>query len=136
MPAWTVQREAMSASTPEAALASVAMALFLVGLKGWASWETGSVAMLGSLADTALDFVASLIVLFGVKLAAIPADEDPVTGSAHAAVVPFWAQRHGRERFSALQASKRTGHIECELRDDRVLLGGQAVTVIEGHFQL
>ena len=63
-------------------------------------------------------------------------DEDPVTGSAHAAVVPFWAKRLGRERFSALQASKRTGHIECELRDDRVLLGGQAVTVIEGHFQL
>ena len=63
-------------------------------------------------------------------------DEDPVTGSAHAALVPFWAKRFGRTRFSALQASKRTGHIECELRGDRVLLGGEAVTVIEGHFQL
>lgn len=63
-------------------------------------------------------------------------DEDPVTGSAHAALVPFWAKRLGRERFSALQASKRTGHIECELRGDRVRLGGHAVTVIEGHFQL
>ena len=63
-------------------------------------------------------------------------DEDPVTGSAHAALVPFWAKRLGRARFSALQASKRTGHIECEQRGDRVLLGGQAVTVIEGHFQL
>ena len=63
-------------------------------------------------------------------------DEDPVTGSAHAALVPFWAERLGRERFTALQASKRSGHIECELRSDRVLLGGEAVTVIEGHFQL
>ena len=63
-------------------------------------------------------------------------DEDPVTGSAHAALVPFWAKRLGRERFDALQASKRSGRIECELRGDRVLLGGHAVTVIEGHFQL
>ena len=63
-------------------------------------------------------------------------DEDPVTGSAHAALVPFWAKRLGRELFSALQASKRSGHLDCELRGDRVRLGGGAVTVIEGHFQL
>jgi len=63
-------------------------------------------------------------------------EEDPVTGSAHAALVPYWARRLGRERFTALQASKRSGHIECELRGDRVLLGGHAVTVIEGHFRL
>jgi len=63
-------------------------------------------------------------------------DEDPVTGSAHAALVPYWANRLGRDRFDALQASKRSGHIECELSGDRVLLGGHAVTVIEGHFQL
>ncbi len=63
-------------------------------------------------------------------------DEDPVTGSAHAALVPFWAERLGRERFTALQASRRTGHLDCELRGDRVRLGGSAVTVIEGQFQL
>ncbi|MDQ3079128.1 MAG: PhzF family phenazine biosynthesis protein [Pseudomonadota bacterium] len=63
-------------------------------------------------------------------------NEDPVTGSAHAALVPFWANRLGRGRFTALQASKRSGYIECELRGDRVLLGGQAVTVIEGRFRL
>ena len=63
-------------------------------------------------------------------------DEDPVTGSAHAALVPFWAQRLGRERFTALQASRRTGRIDCQLKGDRVLLGGHAVTVIEGYFQL
>ena len=63
-------------------------------------------------------------------------DEDPVTGSAHAALVPFWAKRLGRDSFSALQASKRSGHLDCELRGDRVRLGGSAVTVIEGYFQL
>lgn len=63
-------------------------------------------------------------------------DEDPVTGSAHTALVPFWAERLGRNRFSAIQASKRTGLIDCEYRGDRVILGGHAVTVIEGYFQI
>lgn len=63
-------------------------------------------------------------------------DEDPVTGSAHTALVPFWAERLGRHRFTALQASKRTGLIDCELKGDRVILGGHAVTVIEGYFQI
>ena len=63
-------------------------------------------------------------------------NEDPVTGSAHAALVPYWAERLGRHRFSALQASKRAGLLDCELRGDRVVLGGRAVTVIEGHFQI
>lgn len=63
-------------------------------------------------------------------------DEDPVTGSAHAALVPFWAERLGRNRFTAFQASKRTGLLDCELRGDRVILGGHAVTVIEGYFQI
>jgi PhzF family phenazine biosynthesis protein len=63
-------------------------------------------------------------------------DEDPVTGSAHTALVPFWAARLGRNRFTALQASKRTGLIDCELRGDRAVLGGHAITVIEGYFQL
>ncbi len=62
--------------TRRAATLSVAMALFLVAIKGWASWETGSVAMLGSLADTGLDFLASLVTLFGVRFAAVPADAD------------------------------------------------------------
>jgi len=59
-----------------AALASVAMALFLLALKGFAAWHTGSVAMLGSLADTALDLLASLVTLYGVKVAGEPADQD------------------------------------------------------------
>ena len=63
-------------------------------------------------------------------------DEDPVTGSAHGALVPFWAERLGRERFTALQASKRTGVLHCRLEGDRVVLGGNCFTVIAGTFQL
>ncbi len=59
-----------------AALASVAAALFLLGLKTWAAMETGSMAMLGSLADTGLDLIASLVTLAGVRIAALPADSD------------------------------------------------------------
>ena len=63
-------------------------------------------------------------------------DEDPVTGSAHGALVPWWAQRLGRDSFVALQASARSGILHCRLEGDRVVLGGRCVTVIEGHFQL
>ena len=62
--------------TRSAAYASVATALLLVGLKLWATWRTGSTAMLGSLADTALDLVASVATLIGVWVAAQPADEN------------------------------------------------------------
>jgi PhzF family phenazine biosynthesis protein len=63
-------------------------------------------------------------------------DEDPVTGSAHAALVPYWAARLGRTRFTAWQASARGGLLDCRLEGDRVALGGRCVTVIEGSFQL
>ena len=63
-------------------------------------------------------------------------DEDPVTGAAHAALVPFWARRLGRDHFTALQASQRTGLLDCRLAGDRVLLGGHCHTVIVGQFQL
>jgi ferrous-iron efflux pump FieF len=62
--------------TSRAAVASIAMALFLVALTTWASWGTGSVAMLGSLADTGLDFIASVVTFMGVRWAAMPADDD------------------------------------------------------------
>ncbi len=63
-------------------------------------------------------------------------DEDPVTGSAHCALAPFWAERLQRERLTAYQASARGGHLLCELQGDRVLLGGTAVRTIEGRFFL
>ena len=62
--------------TQRAALASVAVAAILLAMKAVALWRTGSVAVLGSLADTSLDLVASLVTLMGVRLAAMPADHD------------------------------------------------------------
>lgn len=63
-------------------------------------------------------------------------DEDPVTGSAHAVMVPYWADRLGRDRFTAFQASRRGGRLTCHRDGDRVLLGGACLTVIEGSFLL
>ncbi|MEU9141654.1 PhzF family phenazine biosynthesis protein [Streptomyces sp. NPDC048404] len=59
-------------------------------------------------------------------------DEDPVTGSAHTALAPFWSDRLGRPVLTGLQASPRSGLVRTEVRGDRTLLSGHAVTVIEG----
>jgi ferrous-iron efflux pump FieF len=64
----------MSATPTRAAIASVCAALLLGGLKAYAAWTTGSVAMLASLSDSALDLIASLVTLAGVRIAAQPAD--------------------------------------------------------------
>ena len=63
-------------------------------------------------------------------------DEDPATGSAHAVMVPYWAERLGRNRFTAFQASDRGGHLTCRMDGDRAILGGRCVTVIEGRFTI
>lgn len=65
-----------SIHSTRAALASVTLALILLGAKAWAAYATDSTAMLGSLADTALDVIASIATLIGVRIAAIPADSD------------------------------------------------------------
>lgn len=62
--------------------------------------------------------------------------EDPVTGSAHAVMVPYWAEVLGRDRFTAYQASARGGRLGCRLDGERVMLTGSCVTVIEGTFLL
>jgi predicted PhzF superfamily epimerase YddE/YHI9 len=63
-------------------------------------------------------------------------DEDPVTGTAHALVTPYWAAQFGRERITAYQASARGGTLGCRLAGDRVVLTGNCVTVIEGRFSI
>lgn len=63
-------------------------------------------------------------------------DEDPVTGSAHGLLAPFWAERLGKTRLSAVQASARGGRIDCTLAGDRVVLAGPCRTIIEGRFFL
>ncbi len=58
--------------------------------------------------------------------------EDPVTGSAHCTLIPYWAKRLGKNKLHARQVSKRGGELACELHGDRVILAGQAVLYLEG----
>ncbi|MFF5080068.1 PhzF family phenazine biosynthesis protein [Actinoplanes sp. NPDC000266] len=77
--------------------------------------------------DGGYDFVSRF---FG---AAAGVAEDPVTGSAHTALAPFWSARlGGRTELTGYQASARGGYVRVALRDDRTLLTGKAVTVIDG----
>ena len=59
-------------------------------------------------------------------------DEDPVTGSAHTALGPYWAERLGRSELAGYQASRRGGAVGVRVRDDRVDLRGRAITVLRG----
>jgi PhzF family phenazine biosynthesis protein len=77
-------------------------------------------------ADTAYDFVSR----FFAPAVGVP--EDPVTGSAHCMLAPFWAGRLGRTELRAHQASPRGGDLRVTVRGDRVILRGNAVTVLEG----
>lgn len=76
--------------------------------------------------DPAYDFVSR----FFAPAAGI--DEDPVTGSAHCVLAPWWALQLGEQSMTAFQASKRGGVVKVNLRDDRVRLGGLAVTIFSG----
>jgi len=58
--------------------------------------------------------------------------EDPVTGSAHCTLTPYWAQRLGKKELQARQLSARGGELACSLEDDRVLIAGEAVLYLEG----
>ena len=59
-------------------------------------------------------------------------DEDPVTGSIHTGLAPFWAERLGKNQLIAYQASKRGGVLNCEVLDSRVLISGNAVQYLKG----
>lgn len=63
-------------------------------------------------------------------------DEDPVTGSAHCTLAPYWATRLGKNALVGYQASARGGIVRVEHRGDRVQLGGQAVTVLKGTIEV
>ena len=62
--------------------------------------------------------------------------EDPVTGSAHCSLIPYWASILKKQKMNALQLSKRGGQLFCENRDSRVLIGGKARTFLKGTFQI
>lgn len=79
--------------------------------------------------DDRSDFVSRF---FGPQ---VGVDEDPVTGSAHCTLGPFWAARLGRDRLVGYQASERGGVVGVHLAGDRARLHGHAVTVLEGHLR-
>jgi ferrous-iron efflux pump FieF len=131
-----VQHAALSvttraALTRSAAFASIAMALLLAGLKGWAVWRTGSTAMLGSLADSALDLVASLATLAGVWIAAHPADEDHRFGHGKAEALAAMFQvilivlSAGAIAFRAVIRLVEGGRVEAA--GDGILVSGVAI---------
>lgn len=76
--------------------------------------------------DTGFDFVSR----FFVPGKGVP--EDPVTGSAHAALAPFWARRLGKPRLLARQLSSRGGTLDCEEQGERVLIRGRVTPYLEG----
>jgi predicted PhzF superfamily epimerase YddE/YHI9 len=78
----------------------------------------------------AADFVSR----FFAPGAGIP--EDPVTGSAHCTLTPYWAERLGKQSLHALQVSRRGGELWCELAGDRVLIAGNAVEYLRGTIRL
>ena len=63
-------------------------------------------------------------------------DEDPVTGSAHAQLIPFWAEKINKTKLHALQLSKRGGELWCELKGDRVIMKGKVVYYMKGELML
>jgi predicted PhzF superfamily epimerase YddE/YHI9 len=63
-------------------------------------------------------------------------DEDPVTGSAHTTLTPYWSKRLDKKKLSAKQVSQRGGLLSCEDADDRVLIGGKAVLYMIGSINL
>ncbi|KHE93920.1 MAG: PhzF family phenazine biosynthesis protein [Candidatus Scalindua rubra] len=63
-------------------------------------------------------------------------DEDPVTGSAHTQLIPYWARILGKTKMKAKQVSSRGGELVCELRNDRVLIAGKAVKYLEGKIEI
>ncbi|HIC2037316.1 PhzF family phenazine biosynthesis protein [Enterobacter soli] len=62
--------------------------------------------------------------------------EDPVTGSAHSMLIPYWSEKLGKTQLNARQVSRRGGDLRCELQGDRVLIGGQATLYLKGRIYL
>ncbi|HUJ76594.1 MAG TPA: PhzF family phenazine biosynthesis protein, partial [bacterium] len=85
--------------------------------------ETRAVIVTAPASTPGYDFVSR------VFAPAVGIDEDPVTGSAHCCLAPFWAERLGKRDLVGYQASARGGVVRVSLQGDRVLLGGRAITV-------
>jgi predicted PhzF superfamily epimerase YddE/YHI9 len=84
----------------------------------------------GMAGEHACDFVSR----FFAPAKGVP--EDPVTGSAHCTLIPYWAERLGKTHMYARQISKRGGELYCELHGDRVTIAGRAAPFLEGVIRL
>ena len=80
--------------------------------------------------ENGIDFVSR----FFAPAQGVP--EDPVTGSSHCTLVPYWAKRLGKTQFEARQLSRRGGALRCALQGDRVSIGGKAVVYLEGRIEV
>ncbi|MBK8182105.1 MAG: PhzF family phenazine biosynthesis protein [Candidatus Competibacteraceae bacterium] len=87
-------------------------------------------ALIVTAPGTEVDFVSR----FFAPRAGVP--EDPVTGSAHCTLIPYWASRLGKSTMAARQLSKRGGELYCELHGDRVLIGGAAIEYLRGEINV
>ena len=67
---------------------------------------------------------------------AVGVPEDPVTGSAHTKLAPYWGERLGKRQLNARQVSSRGGDLQCTLKGDRVLIAGRAVPYLQGRIQV
>ena len=63
-------------------------------------------------------------------------DEDPVTGSSHSQLIPFWSEKLNKEKMTALQLSKRGGSLTCEQKGERVIMGGRCVFYMKGEIEI
>jgi PhzF family phenazine biosynthesis protein len=153
LPAWPAQRPVTQAGE-----GLVAAALGALPVEVWARGDDYLVAVFDSpdeVRSLRPDFKAIMALVPGVDLMLIATapgedtdvlsrvfvptcgvDEDPVTGSAHAVIAPFWAGRFGRPSFTAVQASARGGRLDCRVEGDSVILTGKARTVIRGEYDL
>ena len=83
---------------------------------------------------TAPGKVSDFVSRFFAPIAGI--DEDPVTGSAHSQLIPFWSEKLGKTILNAKQLSERGGDIYCEQKGDRVMMGGKCVFYMKGEFDI
>jgi PhzF family phenazine biosynthesis protein len=90
------------------------------------AWPMRGLIVTSRAASTEFDFISRFFV------PAVGIDEDPVTGSAHCCLGPYWQSQLGKSQFIAHQASARGGELRVEVKGERVLLSGQAVTVLRG----
>jgi PhzF family phenazine biosynthesis protein len=95
-------------------------------IRGLAGVEARGIIVTAAAEDPAHDFVSRFFA------PAVGVDEDPVTGSAHCCLAPFWGERLGKTEMAGYQASARGGTVRVCLAGDRVVLGGHAVTTLRG----